>query len=123
MYYPCSENKGADQLRCYREADLQLCFCICRLLVFSQGGSFVAVEVFSYVALVHPRSPKVQCFSEEYFNMSHIIGKPDFAYGKTKEQISCAITAKLIMAFVFATQIVQFHFYLNQKFQVSSILL
>ena len=26
MYYPYSENKGADQLRSYREADLRLCF-------------------------------------------------------------------------------------------------
>ena len=26
MYYPCSENKGADQLRVYRGADLRLCF-------------------------------------------------------------------------------------------------
>ena len=33
--YPCSENKGADQLRGYREADLRLCFRMCRLLVFS----------------------------------------------------------------------------------------
>ena len=29
MYYLCSENKGADQLRGYREADLRLCFRIC----------------------------------------------------------------------------------------------
>ena len=35
VYYPCSENKGADQLGGYREADLRICFCICRLLVFS----------------------------------------------------------------------------------------
>ena len=35
LYYPCSENKGADQLRGYREADLRLCFRLCRLLVFS----------------------------------------------------------------------------------------
>ena len=34
MYYPSSENKDADQLRGYREADLRLCFRICRLLVF-----------------------------------------------------------------------------------------
>ena len=34
LYYPSSENKGADQLRGYREADLRLCFRICRLLVF-----------------------------------------------------------------------------------------
>ena len=26
IYYFCSENKGADQLRGYREADLRLCF-------------------------------------------------------------------------------------------------
>ena len=26
LYYLCSENKGADQLRGYREADLHLCF-------------------------------------------------------------------------------------------------
>ena len=35
MYYPCSENKGADQLRGYREADLRLCFRICKKPVFS----------------------------------------------------------------------------------------
>ena len=40
LYYPSSENKGADQLRGYREADLRLCFRICRLLVFPRGGSF-----------------------------------------------------------------------------------
>ena len=42
MYYPSSENKGADQLRGYREADLRLCFRICRLLVFPWGGSNVS---------------------------------------------------------------------------------
>ena len=35
LYYPCSENKGADQLRGYREADLRLCFRICKMLVSS----------------------------------------------------------------------------------------
>ena len=39
LYYPSSENKGADQLRGYREADLCLCFRLCRLLVFPRGGS------------------------------------------------------------------------------------
>ena len=34
LYYQCSENKGADQLRGYREADLRLCFRICKTLVF-----------------------------------------------------------------------------------------
>ena len=41
MYYPCSENKDADQLRGYREADLRLCFRPCKLLVFSCTGSNV----------------------------------------------------------------------------------
>ena len=35
LYYLCSENKGADQLRRHREADLRLCFRICKTLVFS----------------------------------------------------------------------------------------
>ena len=39
MYYPSSENKGADQLRGYREADLRLCFRICKNPVFSRRGS------------------------------------------------------------------------------------
>ena len=39
MYDLFSENNGADQLRGYREADLRLCFRLCRLLVFPWGGS------------------------------------------------------------------------------------
>ena len=35
FYYLCSENKGADQLRGHREADLRLCFRICKKPVFS----------------------------------------------------------------------------------------
>ena len=46
-----------------------------------------------------------------------------FAYAKTKTQISFAVTAKLISAFVFATRIVQSLFFLNPKFQASSHLL
>ena len=45
------------------------------------------------------------------------------AYAKPKAQISCAVTAQLISAFVFATGIVQFLFYLLPKFQASSVLL
>ena len=48
LYYPCSQNKGADQLRnqlrsnC--EADLRRCFRLSRLLVFPCGGSFISRE-------------------------------------------------------------------------------
>ena len=45
LYYPSSENKGADQLCGYREADLRLCFRLCRLLVFPWGGSYVLLRV------------------------------------------------------------------------------
>ena len=54
------------------------------------------------------------------FNMSRIMRKRDFCLAKTKAQISFAVTAKLISAFVIATRIVQFLFYLNPKFQASS---
>ena len=43
-----------------------------------------------------------------------------FAYAKTKTQISFAVTAKLISAFVFAIWIVQYLFFLNTKFQATS---
>ena len=39
LYYPCSGNKGADQLRSNCEADLRLCFRIGKNLVFSRCGS------------------------------------------------------------------------------------
>ena len=50
------------------------------------------------------------------------MGKPTICIGENKgaDQISFAVTAKLISAFVFATWIVQFLIYLNPKFQASS---
>ena len=47
--------------------------------------------------------------------------KPDFCICENKD--ADQLTAKLISAFVFATQIVQFLYYLNPKFQASSHLL
>ena len=35
FHFLCSENKGADQLRRYGAADLQLCFRICKKQAFS----------------------------------------------------------------------------------------
>ena len=50
------------------------------------------------------------------------MGKPTICKGENKDAdlISFAVTAKLISTFVFDTRIVQFLFYLNLKFQVSS---
>ena len=60
LYYPSSENKGADQLRGYREADLRLCFRPCRLLVFPWGGS--------YILRTHIRMSSVW-FDDEFLDM------------------------------------------------------
>ena len=40
LYYLCSENKGADQLRGYRKADLCICFRISKKPVFPRCGSY-----------------------------------------------------------------------------------
>ena len=56
-------------------------------------------------------------------DMSRVMRKPVFAYAKTKTQISCAVTAQLISAFVFAIRIVQSLYYINPKFQASGHLL
>ena len=50
LCYPCSVNKGADQLSCYCEADLRLCFRIRRLLVFWCGGSIFFLDTLSCAA-------------------------------------------------------------------------
>ena len=42
MYYICSENKGADQLHGYREADLRLCFRICKMLGFFHDAAHLS---------------------------------------------------------------------------------
>ena len=49
--------------------------------------------------------------------------KPVFASAKTKTEISFAVIAKLISAFVFAKRLVQYLYILNPKFQASSLLL
>ena len=59
----------------------------------------------------------------QYYYMSRVVRKLAFAYAKTKTQISFAVTAKLISAFVFASRIVQSLYFLNPKFQASSHLL
>ena len=57
MYYPCSENKDADQLRGYREADQRLCFRPCKLLVFSRTGSYLkAISEFKFSYLQYSES-------------------------------------------------------------------
>ena len=63
------------------------------------------------------------CFHFTLFELRHEKLYQLFACAKTKTQISCAVTAQLISAFVFTTWIVRSLIYLNLKFQASSHLL
>ena len=56
------------------------------------------------------------CIEHSY--LSRDVRKPDICICKNKD--ADQLTAKLISAFVFATRIVQFLYYLNPKFQPSS---
>ena len=57
-------------------------------------------------------------------NEPHHYEKTGFCLCKnTGAETSCAVTAQLISAFVFATQIVQSLFFLNLKFQACSYFL
>ena len=44
LYYLCSENKGADQLRCYRGADLRLCVHISSLQCYTVLSTIAQVS-------------------------------------------------------------------------------
>ena len=57
------------------------------------------------------------------YKMRLFVGKPAFLHMRKQRQISFAVTVKLISAFVFATWIEQFLYFLNPKFQASSHLL
>ena len=52
LYYVCSENKGVDQLRGNREADLRLCFRIC-ICWFSHDGAHLFCIYVALYDLVH----------------------------------------------------------------------
>ena len=52
--YQCSETKGADQLRDYREADLRLCFRICKKPVFLQRDPYTVPLALKLPCGVYP---------------------------------------------------------------------
>ena len=76
LYYLCSENKGADQLRGYGEADLCLCFRICKIPVFSQRKAiYRKVPKFSdarklccNLPKIQTKSPNLRVFSQKDAN-------------------------------------------------------
>ena len=64
LYYPCSKNKGADQLCGYRTTGLRLCFCICKSPVSSRRGSF------NYYSLLKMHSGKISSEKNARFIMA-----------------------------------------------------
>ena len=69
-----------------------------------------------------PYGPQVKSYCKfisdiQEKQMSRVMRKQDFAYAKTKTQISLAVNANLISAFVFATQIVQSLTFLTRNFK------
>ena len=76
-----------------------------RNIGFYEDISKITSLLSSYTHLICSSNLIEQEHSNIYkHDMSRIMRKPDFCiYVKTKAQISCAVTAQLISAFVFAT--------------------
>ena len=53
LYYPCSEKKGADQLRGYREAGLRLCFRIMQIAGFLMQSALQLPRSWSAPLFLH----------------------------------------------------------------------
>ena len=74
LFYPCSVNKGVDQLLCNREADLRLCFRICKsrfsheeaqlIILFYLSFSGVMIAIFGSRAVMH----HIVCFASLALN-------------------------------------------------------
>ena len=55
LFYACSENKGADQLRSYYEADLCLCFQKAEIPIFSWRGSYIFPQWLLLKTIADPK--------------------------------------------------------------------
>ena len=87
----------------------------CRHLKFVNEFSFQLRYLAGHI--INVSCPYKQ--SNNPYNLSRVVRKPDFCQGENKG----ADTAKLISAFVFATRIVHFLYFLYPKFPVSGHLL
>ena len=92
LYYPSSENKGADQLRGYREADLRLCF--------RHADCWFSHEVAHIIHYHKRRRPRRETFlSEQTVSISARISNIDLIFTSLVGQEVCLcpeITEKLL---------------------------
>ena len=93
---------------------------ICHLCSWLAFPSFTHIAV-NFYCLISVVSENILWKLIQQLNL--VMRKPAFSYAKTNMQISFAVTAKLISAFVFASRIVEFLYNLNPKFQASCYLL
>ena len=101
MCYPCSENKGADQLRGYREADLRLCFHICKKpfflmtrLIFNHMLQQQPTLTTSYALVICNHSPPAPGNSGDFDFLSSKTNpakKPTLPFGKTTAVFPCSL--------------------------------
>ena len=69
LYYLFSENKGADQLRSYRKADLLLCFRICKKRFSHDAAHISSWPVSNTIATAINHNP---CFISYLLSISHL---------------------------------------------------
>ena len=62
LYYLCSENKGADQLRGYREADLRLCLRICKCWFSHDAAHFIFDNLMTIRLQKEKKTSPYLCF-------------------------------------------------------------
>ena len=60
FYNLCSENKGADQLRSYCEADLRLCFRLCRCWFSHAAAQMIHATDFLFISC-----QRITCYCTE----------------------------------------------------------
>ena len=86
-YYPWSENKGADQLPGHREADLRLCFRICKKPGFSYRGSNVQTAQKTRYRENNNRSTALERSVINYLGSETCFTAPTSPSGSTVDQI------------------------------------
>ena len=107
LYYLCIENKGPDQLRCYRAADPVLVFAYAKKQVFSQRGSFLSFRLSvpeSEIRAVYNITTRLRLDAAARACAQHLVTclTPDNCLGS----ISLSLHTELPPLFLFAPQFV-----------------
>ena len=107
MYYLCSENKGADQLCGYRESP-------------SLSGHLIPTEILKKLTDIEIFFSDVK-YKPKKYNFELHQKKTCFLLLPKQRRRSSASNCGAERAFVFATYIVQFLYFLNPKSQTESL--